>query len=45
MNSNSELLKKIQNGNPELLAEAVKEIKENGNLSIAQMLLDRKSVV
>ena len=40
MNSNSELLKKIQNGNPELLAEAVKEIKENGNLSIAQMLLE-----
>lgn len=40
MNTNSELLKKIQNDDPELLAEAIKEIKENGDLSIAQMLLE-----
>ena len=36
----NEILKKIQSGEPELLTEAVKEIKENGDLSIAQMLLE-----
>ncbi len=35
-----DILQKIQSGEPELMAEAVKEIKENGNLSIAQTLLE-----
>lgn len=40
METNNEILKKVQSGNPELLAEAVKEIKENGDLSIAQALVE-----
>ena len=35
-----DILQKIQSGEPELMAEAIKEIKENGNLSIAQTLLE-----
>jgi len=40
MENNNEILKKIQTGERELLAEAIKEIQENGDLSIAQIILD-----
>lgn len=40
METNDDILKKVQSGDPELLAEAVKEIKENGDLSIARILVE-----
>ncbi len=40
MENNKEILSKISSGEPELLAEAVKEIKENGDLSIAEELVN-----
>ncbi len=39
MENNSDILKKIHSGEPEIIAEAVKEIKENGDLTIAEALL------
>ena len=36
----NDILKNIQSGEPDRIAEAVKEIKENGNLSMAQTLLE-----
>lgn len=39
MENQNDLLKKISSGEAELITEAVKEIKENGDLTIAQALL------
>lgn len=39
MENNSDILKKINSGEPELIAEAVQEVKENGDLNIAEALL------
>ena len=39
MENNSEILKKINSGEPELIAAAVQEVKENGDLNIAEALL------
>lgn len=36
----NDILKNIQSGEPERIAEAVREIKENGNLSMAQTLVE-----
>lgn len=43
MENNEEILKKINSGNPEAIAEAVEAIKENGDLAIAGKLLDTLS--
>lgn len=40
MENNKEILHKINSNDPELLAEAVKEIQEKGDLSMADALLD-----
>lgn len=40
MENNKEILHKINSNEPQLLAEAVKEIQENGDLSMADALLD-----
>ena len=40
MENNKEILNKIGSGEPEQLAQAVKEIKENGDLSIAEELVN-----
>lgn len=39
MENNNEILHKINSGEPELITEAVKEVKENGDLEVAQALL------
>lgn len=39
MENNNDILNKINSGEPEVIAEAVKEIKENGDLSIAEALI------
>lgn len=39
MDNGTEILKKINSGEPELAAEAVREIKENGDLAITEALL------
>lgn len=39
MENTTDILNKINSNNPELLAEAIKEIKENGDLNIAEALL------
>ncbi len=43
MENTDDILKKINSNNPELLAEAVKDIKENGDLNIAETLLSTLS--
>ena len=40
MENNEEILKKINSGEDEKIAEAVREIQENGDLTIAGMLID-----
>lgn len=40
MENQNEILKKINSGEQELLQEAIKEIKENGDLSMAEILMD-----
>ena len=44
MENTDDILKKINSNNPELLAEAVKDIKENGDLNIAETLLSTLSL-
>lgn len=39
MENNNEILDKINSGEPELIAVAVQEVKENGDLNIAEALL------
>lgn len=39
MENNNDILKKINSGEPELMAEAIKEVEEYGDLSIAEALL------
>ena len=39
MENNKEIIEKINSGDPGLIAEAVKEVQENGDLTIAQALL------
>lgn len=39
MENNNDILNKINSGEPELVEEAVKQVKENGDLSVAEALL------
>ncbi|MEG2276401.1 MAG: hypothetical protein RSC80_01015 [Odoribacter sp.] len=40
MENKNEIFKKIKSGEPEMVAEAIREIKENGDLNIAEELID-----
>lgn len=40
MDNQNELLEKLRSGGPDLVSEAVKEIQENGDLAMAEALLD-----
>lgn len=39
MDNHKEIIAKINSGDPDLIAEAVKEVQENGNLTVAEVLL------
>lgn len=45
MDNNNEILSKIKSGNPELVAEAIKEFQENGDLNIATTILQNLELI